>query len=203
MKASDVGELFYIASIANIPSILELGILSHAEVKRLGLAHESIASEAIQRQRDSTRVQGGEMLHKYANLFICARNSMMFVVTRSGAKPHSELAVLRVEPSVLYLPGVIVADGFAYSGWTKFGAAPGGLELVDFDEVHAERWTNHAVQKEVWRHKSRKSAEVLVPTKVEPGRIIGAYASCEASARRLRGMMGTLDVTVAPYTFFL
>jgi hypothetical protein len=200
MKESDVDELFYLAVIENVPSIMTLGILSNLEVTRLGIPHQSIASEAIQRQRDGVRVQGGAMLHSYANLFICARNSMMYVVRFTT--PHSELAVLRVDPSVLHVADVVVADGFAYSEWTRFAPAPAGLRLVDFEEVHAERWDNHADQRDVWRHKSRKSAEVLIPTNVPADKILGAYASCEPAAARLRAMMPTLDVRVAPYVFF-
>lgn len=47
-----------------------------------------------------------------------------------------------------------------------------------------------------------KHAEVLVPDLVDPALIIGAYASCEASAARLGAIMGALDVKVVPYVFF-
>jgi hypothetical protein len=199
MNITDVDELFYLVVIDTVPSIMELGILSNSEVKRLGISHQSIASDAIQKKRDAVRVPGGDMLHTYANLFICARNSMMFVVRYST--PHDQLAVLRVDPSVLNDPNVVIADGFAYSGWTLFEASPAGLANIDFEEVHARRW-DHADDVARWRHKSRKSAEVLVPTKVPPDKILGAYASCEPAAARLRASMGGLDVRVAPYVFF-
>lgn len=202
MKPSDVGELFYMVAIENVASIMERGILSHAEIERLGLDHHSIADPAIQRQRAAVRVQGGDMLHKYTNLFICARNSMMFKVVRYTPLGHAELAVLRVDPSVLNVTGAVVADGFAYSEWTRFAPAPDGLDLIDFDEVHARRWDTHPDIRDVWRHKSRKSAEVLIPTMVPTDMILGAYASCEPAAARLRSIMGSLDVQVAPYVFF-
>ena len=59
MDRADLPELHYIASLDNVPSILECGILSKNEVTRRRLQYESVASEEVQARRDSRRVPRG------------------------------------------------------------------------------------------------------------------------------------------------
>jgi hypothetical protein len=203
MQLADVGELFYITAIENVDSMLRRGILSHHGAQ--GIRHATIYSDSVQRIRARIRIPGGRRLHEYANLYFCQRNPMMFVLTRSGAAPHDTLAVLRVDPAVLHLPDVVIADGNAAraeSGGTRFDPVGPGLARLDGDMVHAEFWTGHATEKENWEHKRVKHAEVLVPDLVKPDKIVGAYASCADSGERLRAIMPTRDVKVVPYVFF-
>ena len=44
--------------------------------------HVSVAMPAVQDRRARKIVPGGRRLHGYANLYICARNPMMFVRRR-------------------------------------------------------------------------------------------------------------------------
>ncbi len=59
MNREDLAELHYITLIANIPSILTHGILSHRQVVRL--THESVAMQQVQDRRESKVVPGGRM----------------------------------------------------------------------------------------------------------------------------------------------
>lgn len=199
MDLSDVGELFYITAIDNVPSMLRLGILSHARAARLG--HRSIALESVQAIRARKPVPGGRRLHEYANLYICQRNAMMVYVIRNFT-PHDSLAVLRISPEVLMLPGVVIADGNAARSRTTFHPSPNGLARLDGAMIHAEWWTRDPDPLVNWEHKRVKQAEVLVPDLVEPAMIRGAYASCGDAQIRLRAIMGSLDVQVVPYVFF-
>lgn len=201
MQASQVGELYFISPIKNVPSILEQGILCHDRVAKV--AHVSIASDEIQSIRDGVRIRGGGMLHSYANLFFCQRNPMMFKVLRDFEVPHQTLAVLCIDPTVLQLPNVVITDGYAYSEWSRPGTWPTALDNIDYDTVHARYWTNHADWRDKMKHRSQKSAEVLVPDRVSPEFIVGAHASCEESAMGMRAIMGELNVQVVPYVFFL
>jgi hypothetical protein len=67
--------LHYITPIANVPSILQRGILCHNQVK--SLAHQSVAMPQIQQRRTKKSVPGGRHLHDYANLYFDARNPML------------------------------------------------------------------------------------------------------------------------------
>jgi hypothetical protein len=122
---SDLSELHYITPTANVPSILQHGILSFGRAQSLGPA--SVAMKPVQNRRAGKRVPGGRPLHDYANLYICARNPMLFV----RSSQHQTLCVLAVRTDVLDLPGVVIADGNAASNYTAFWPSPEGLRKVD------------------------------------------------------------------------
>jgi hypothetical protein len=135
LKLSDLTELQYITPIANVPSIVKVGILSHNEVRRRTVQSVSVAAQVIQDRRKSKIIPGAKPLHEYVNLYISARNPMMYM----RCSHHAELCVLRVSASVLNLPDVIIADGNAASDYTSFSPSPSGLSKIDKDTVLAER----------------------------------------------------------------
>lgn len=112
----DLKELHYIMPIANVPSILKLGILSHREVARRRVNSMSVALPGVQERRESRVIPGARPLHEYVNLYIC---------------------VLQISPAVLSLPGVVIADGNAASGPTAFWKSPSGLSKVDKDTTRS------------------------------------------------------------------
>lgn len=195
MDRSDLEELHYITPIANVPSILARGILSFRRAQPLG--PHSVASTAVQARRKGKRVPGGRLLHEYANLYICARNPMLYV--RSAQ--HQDLCVLRVSTDILDAPGAVIADGNAASEYTAFGPSPDGLARIDRGLVFAEYWTDPD-QIEHWRKARAKCAEVLVPDRVDAGYVDGVYVSCEESKRRLRQVGVAIEITVDRHLFF-
>lgn len=196
MRRNELDELHYIAHIDNIQSIERLGILSHRGAARV--RHESVAKEAIQRRRAQKPVPGGRPLHEYVNLYICARNKMLYLIQNR----HRELCVLRINPDVIDLPGAIVADRNASSDHVRFEPAPRGLRLVDRNLVFAEYWTHPDDPIQEMRHGSIKCAEVLVPDRVAPGFIIGAYVSCDESLARFHALGVGFAATANPHLFF-
>src|SRR5437867_9209452 len=143
----------------NLPSIMEHGILSHRQAEKV--SHKSVAMTEIQKRRAAVVVPGGRPLHEYANLYICARNPMMFM----RKSQHLTLCVLSVTPDVLDLPGVIITDGNASSDYISFRAAPDGLKIVDRSMTFADDWTDPDYI-QFLRKKTAKCAEVLVPDAV-------------------------------------
>jgi ssDNA thymidine ADP-ribosyltransferase, DarT len=196
MNLADLPELHYITSSANVPSILVKGILCHRSAD--SLEHTSVAMAEIQERRVEKTVPGGKPLHDYANLYICARNPMLY----KRKDMHKDLSVLRVNTSVLNLRGVVIADGNASSGYTGFWSSPAGLDKVDKDLVFAEFWTD-ADQIVEWRKKRVKCAEVLVPDRVDPRFILGAYVSCDESKHALETVVPSLSITVDAHLFFI
>jgi hypothetical protein len=185
----DLSELHYITPIANVASILQRGILSHRRAAKL--QHCSIAKQEVQDLRAGVRVPGGRPLHEYVNLYICARNPMMF----KRADLHETTCVLCVSTDVLDRAGVVVTDQNAASRHCRFEPAPGGLRIVDRELTFAEFWTHPGDQIGEWRHKSAKCAEVLVPEVVPSEHIVGAYVSGEAGQRALHAIQ-------PPWVFF-
>ncbi|GMU92699.1 MAG: hypothetical protein AMXMBFR4_17570 [Candidatus Hydrogenedentota bacterium] len=175
MTRSDVRELHYIAPIGNVPSILEVGILSHERASEV--QHESIAMPKIQARRTNRRIAGGRNLHEYVNLYFDAHNPMLSAVRGENGC----ICVLRVKPCVLDMPDVVIADRNAASNYTRFLPVEAGLRALDRDRVYAQYWTHRDDPFEEMRHRSEKCAEVLVPDQVPAELIVGAFvANCAA-----------------------
>jgi hypothetical protein len=196
MNREDIHELHCITPLANVPSILSHGILCHRRAARI--RHESVAKQRVQDDRAKVRVPGGKPLHEYANLYFCARNPMLYL----RKSMHQQLCVLRINPNVLDLPGVVVADQNAASSYCRFSAAPAGLAYVDHAKVFADYWTHPDDPIAEWRHKSMKCAEVLVPDFVDPKFITGAYVSDSGSSAVLAQQAPGLQVAINAHLFF-
>jgi hypothetical protein len=196
VKREELDELHYISDIRNIRSIMTRGILSHRRAEALDPVR--IDMREVQDLRKGKRIPGGRPLHDYANLYVCARNPMMY----KRKEAHRQLCVLRVSTGVLDLDGVIIADRNAATSYVRFGPAPGALEILDGALIFAEYWTHPGDPIRQRTHKAVKCAEVLVPDRVDPVHILGAYVSCEESRRQLAQIMPHLPVAVDTHLFF-
>ena len=195
MRRDELTELHYIAPIANLPSIFARGLLSHNGMKRI--AHESVAMRDVQDIRTRLTVPGGMRLHDYVNLYICARNPMMYL----RRAQHNDLCVLSVSAGILDIPGTVVTDHNAASSYRRFAAAPDGLNIVDRGQTFARYWTHPGDPAEELRHKARKCAEVLVPHRVPPESIEGVYVSGTAGQVAV-GRCCNRNITVDADLFF-
>lgn len=196
MRREELTELHYITPIENVPSILQRGILSNRRARPL--RPKSIAKQEVQDLRAKVRVPGGRALHEYANLYICARNPMMY----ARRALHTETCVLRVSTDVLDLPGVVITDQNAASGYRLFLPSPRGLAFVDREMVFAEDWTHPGDSAAYYRHRSVKCAEVLVPDLVPTEFVAGAYVSGEAARMALAALAPALPAVVNADMFF-
>lgn len=191
MDRARVRELHNITHFDNVPSILEHGILCHSRAARL--RHRSVADEAVQARRAATRVPGGLPLHRYACLYLDARNAMLYRLL--GTAP---LAVLAIDPQVLDLPGVIVSDRNAASGTAMFRPAPKGIAALDAEDVYSEWWKGSRDARQ------KRCAEVLVPERIAPAMIRHAYVPDDEAARALQNIVGdhAFEIRVNAYLFF-
>jgi hypothetical protein len=157
----------------------------------------SVALAEVQERRESKVIPGAKPLHEYVNLYICARNPMMYL----RRSQHEALCVLQINPGVLSLPGVVIADGNAASGPTAFWRSPSGLSKVDKDTVFAEWWTDPDPFV-LWENRRVKCAEVLVPDRLDARFITGAYVSCAVAESDLRTIAPGISIIVDPHMFF-
>ena len=195
MERKDLTELHYITHIGNVPSILQLGIVSHNRAE--SLKHVSVADPEIQERRSKVTVPQGLNLHDYVNLYFSARNPMLY----KRLEHYQEICVLQVNSDVLDLQGTVVTDGNASSDWVRFEEAPKGLEIVVQELTYSDDWrdTNHY---EYLRKKSAKCAEVLVPDRVAPSLVTGIYVSCDESKANLNDLVTNIYITVNEHMFF-
>jgi ssDNA thymidine ADP-ribosyltransferase, DarT len=114
---------------------------------------------------------------------------------------HRDLCVLQINPAILQLPGVVIADGNAASGPTAFWPSPSGLARVDKDTVFADWWTDPDVFT-LWENRRVKCAEVLVPGKLDARFILGGCVSCQEAESRLKTLAQNLAIIVDPHMFF-
>jgi hypothetical protein len=195
MLRSRVTELHFITPVPNLGSIVTYGVLSHNLAARL--PHTSVASEPVQDLRAQRRVPGGQPLHDYANLYFDARNPMMYK-RKNGVVP---LAVVRLHPAVLDLPGAVITDGNAASDNTSFSPSPSGLARLDEERVYAEWWDNPDYWTKVELKRAR-CAELLVPDRVEPRFILGCYVDRWDRRPECIAQVPGLVVEVNAYVFF-
>ena len=196
MKRSDVKELYYITPIANVPSIINNGILSHELSKKL--AHESLAMEEIQAKRKNKRIPRARKLHQYANLYFDAHNPML----SRRRNRNDQICILCVDPSALDLPNVVISDRNAASDWVRFNSVIDGLAALDKDKIYARYWTNVDNQYDLWENKSIKCAEVLIPDSVEPKYILGAYVANQTALKSFQQLNIQLTVSIKSAIFF-
>jgi hypothetical protein len=196
MERHELTELHYITPISNVPLILKIGILSHNQAKNVK-QHKSVAMNQIQDRRKRVNVPQGKKLHDYANLYICARNPMMY----KRKMQHKNLSVLRIAPNVIDLTGVVITDGNASGQYVRFSSAPKGLSIANREWTFADDWRDpDTIQ--YFRKKAAKCAEVLVPDKVKPNHITGAYVSCQETLVRFQEMNTGLPVEINSHLFF-
>jgi hypothetical protein len=184
-----------ITPIANIPSILELGILSYAKASKL--EHLSVALQAVQDKRDCKRVPGGLSLHEYANVYFHARNPMMSR-RRDEAR---QICVLRISTEILEIPGAVITDHNAASKYVKF-SAPDMLKRMNLEYVFARSWKHPQNQIEEWRHSRAKCAEALIPHVIPPRFILGAYVLNDSVAEKLTSVGFNLPIITEADLFF-
>lgn len=200
LDRTDLPELHYIAPIANVPSILERGILSNQGAR--SIPHQSVAKQEVQDIRAKVQIPGGMKLHAYANLYIDARNPMMSL--RRGQ--HTQLCVVRISTDPLEIPGTIISDQNAASEYARYAPSPNGLRIINKELAFAEDWRSNNLI-DYWQRKSARCAEVLVPQVVPPQCIIGFYVSCDASKAQVDTMIRSVNagvpVDVNPRLFFL
>ncbi len=203
MHREELKELHCITPIANIPSILSIGLLSYNGAKKV--KHQTCANEEVQGRREQVVIPSGGRLHDYANLYFFARNPMMYYLLNEGQKDHKELVVLSVSTDVMDIPGVIISDRNASRELALFRPAPKGLGMIDRDMIYAEYWT-HDNAIETYNHQGIMCSEVLVPRKVDFKYILKVYVSCEESLMNLievrASAKSNIDVIKDGHLFF-
>ena len=195
MKIEQIKELYFITPISNIASILQHGILCHNKV--IKLPHIDISMTEIQEKRAKKKIPNGGKLHDYANLYFDAHNPML----SKRRSQNLEICILCISKEVLSLNGVVISDRNASSDYCIFYPSPTGLNYLDFYTIFSKFWT-HKDPFENIEHKSKKCAEVLVPDRINPESITGAYVYSVNVKNKLVEQGFSLDIIVKRNIFF-
>lgn len=119
-----------------------------------------------------------------------------------GAEVCTVHYALSVRKEVLLEPDVVVTDQNAASQYVRFASGIDGLRIMNREMVYAEDW-RHEDKRLFFHHRSVKCAGALVPDRVRPEYVRGAYVSCEETRIRVEAIapLGFL-IKVSPSFFF-
>ena len=195
--AKTVRELYYIAPVENLKSILENGILSHDNVKGKDVAQ--IYEQGIVDRRKNRKTPEEKSLWDYANLYFNPRNAMLFKIKCNETLDN--IIILGISTEVFTLPHVFITTGNAASDETKiFPYAPGSIPSI-IKETSKEFWDEEDGSKR------KMIAECLVPDQVPSNHILSIYAPSPNSQKKIEEIMKNFDgqlppIIVHPYLFF-
>jgi hypothetical protein len=191
-RSAEIKSLFYITHIANIPSILQHGILSHALVESQNIPFTPIYDAGIVKNRKAKSTPERKSLWEYANVYFQPRNPMMYRVIHEKSK--RDLAVVAVKPSVLQLPTALVTDGNAASGPTRFFKPSDGLPVIKAQwKVIQSEWWN-----ELDGSKRKIMTECLVPERIPPEYVHTVFVADHSAKERVEHLLGPRSVPVVP-----
>lgn len=91
--------LYYITHIANLPSILEHGILSRAEIERRGFTPRTIDNSAINNIRKDKLTPAGKSLWDYASFYFQPRNPMLYQALQGPE--NKNIVILQIDRKVI------------------------------------------------------------------------------------------------------
>lgn len=200
-KKRAIQSLYYISPVENLPSILQEGILSHAEVQRRGIQFTPIYDAAIVENRRQVRTPDGRSLWNFANLYFQPRNAMLYRVV--SEKKTRKVVVLAVKPQVLEIASFI-SIGNAASPLSVILPKEEGLKALQEKEVweilHREWWAQEDGSKRIMM------SECLVPDRVPPDYIHTIYVADRKDADEVRAILGAkaerIPVVQEPHMFF-
>ncbi len=185
---------FYnIMPISNLESVLKKGILSYDQA--ISMPHSSVAMDEIQSRRNNVCVPNGMKLHKYANVYLDARNPMLF------KRKEEDVCVLKISLDILDLPNVVVADRNASSNYARFIEPQHAFDVLNFDLIYAQYWIDDDPLEYIKR-KAFKCAEILVPQCIAPEFIIAVAVRNEQDEERVISTGFNKKIYVDKYLFF-
>ena len=187
--------VYSIMPINNIPSIMTNGILSHEQAKKF--PHLSVADLDVQDRRDRVVLPNGSQLHYYTNLYFSFWNPML---SRIRDK-NEEICILGIAASVLDLAGCAITDRNAATALARFYSPQEGLRELNHKRIHATNWYTEDVY-QLRDNRAVKCAEVLIPERVAPEYIMGAYVVSESAKDTLLSKGFDKTIIVKSSNFF-
>ncbi|MDE0041940.1 MAG: DarT ssDNA thymidine ADP-ribosyltransferase family protein [Candidatus Poribacteria bacterium] len=192
MRSFPPEELYYIAHIDNLGSILEKGILSHEKMEQLELGYTSIYNEEIVSRRRNKSTPDSKSLWHYANLYFQPRNPMMYSIVSTRDKEN--LVVISISKEVLGEHGVLITDGNAANAPTQFYSQSDGLKILK------RQW--NAIRNDWWNKddgsKRKIMAECLVPDSVNSKHINSLFVVSTAIGSRVKQIVDKRQISVIP-----
>lgn len=189
-------DLYYMAPMTNVRSIVARGILSHNQVPEQGLKATSFADLGVNHRREKKSVpECGRSLHDFVPLYWATHTPMQYVITMKpkgpkGIAQDDLVFIVMNAQDILEMDGVMTTNGNAADDNAQFYAGGGAIPKLDWDVIK----TSNCFSK-TW--KFLKAAEVLVPDCIPPGKIRYYAVRSDQAKSKLENAManGTLAGT--------
>ena len=198
-----ISEFHYITPLDNVRSIFDEGILSHDAAA--SKQSSDISMHSVQEIRATKVVPNGDLtlrIHEYANLYFNAKNPMLYL----RVKEAKILCVLRIKPEVMKKKKAVVSTMNAAASSAVFYPAKEGVQKLNREILFGPRWySKYWGQTENDRAKKIRCAELLVPGRIKPHYIGGAYVPNEKVKALFENLFDgpcPVEVTVNPQFFF-
>lgn len=214
MQIQDVKEMYYLADIEHLPSIMEKGILSHNLAHGQDLVRNDFSMPTVQEIRARKivpiKTQGGAQLriHDYANLYFQPCNSTLFKICKE-TNPQGKrrnICILRIRPDVLNRQDAIISTANAACKEARFLRVKEGISHLNKEKLYSDSWHDRsASSEENEKNKKERCAELLIPHKLHPSYIGGIFVpNQEARQALLQAFEGTspVPIDVVPEKFF-
>lgn len=153
-----IRQLYHFTDSRNLESIQVHGILSLKELERLDITPSAYSSSTDSRGID--RYRG---LDHYVRLCFWKQHPMEY---RARVEQRIEQSVfLVIDPAILLVEGVRIADGIAYAeGTTIYEDVSQAVDVLDWDVITTRTdWRDPEVQRRI---RATEKYEVLVPQRV-------------------------------------
>jgi hypothetical protein len=194
-QRAGIEEVYYLASISNVHSIIAHGILPLDEIRRRNIAHIDISAESVQSRRE---MRG---LHSWTPLYFAYKTPMSYVLR--DKREELCLAAIGTKEVVDLSESLLYSDGNAASAATKILLEPQRLaDRLPLDVIRAPRWVDFA------GGRRKRSAELLVAPNVPPEALKTIFVStrenkeCVDEALFENGCRERTECIVDPGAFF-
>lgn len=168
--------LYHITSIDNLSSILFRGILSHEYIQTHNLGYRDISDYQVQQIRNCKNIKGIP-LHQYVPLYFNPRNPMLF----ARRSVQSQLAILGIDPVILFQPYTVISDGNAAADDTIFYEANiKNLSYLNWGIIRESHWSDQPDGKRI------KCAEVLVYPRIAVAKILKIFCYSQQSLAQIK-----------------
>lgn len=208
-KTHHIQELYYIAHLDNLKSILENGILSH---KRAGksFAHTDISNGGVQDIRASKILERAILnkkplsIHRHAVLYLNPHNAMMFVIMKD--EPRSNVCIVRVNKDILKRGDAVISSKNASVGDAVFFTK----DAYNLNPKAADKLVNNKSyyhnDREQEERKQIRQSEVLLPYAISSLYFMGIIVKNDSDKEIVSGILTAaskqLPIEVVPSVFF-
>ena len=207
ISIKDIQELYYIADIDNVASILDKGILSHNDA--LNIPHKDISSKTIQALRKTKVISTDSSaeaklpLWSFVCLFAQPHNAMMYL------SKDKHICILRIDKTLLENKDILISDRNASCHNAKFTKAQNWTLTEETARCLYSRYSlpfsTNAIDAN--DYKSIRQLEILCPKTVATNYILGFFAKHKEDMQELLNILKekllTLPVTINANIFFL